>query len=46
MVELQTGQYVEMEYGGAATVKKVLGQGGQGIVYLVEFNNMYYALKW
>nr|MDE5754176.1 serine/threonine-protein kinase [Oscillospiraceae bacterium] len=46
MVELQIGQYVEMEYGGAAKVKKVLGQGGQGIVYLVEFNNMDYALKW
>ncbi|MBR7085524.1 MAG: serine/threonine protein kinase [Oscillospiraceae bacterium] len=46
MVELQIGQYVEMEYGGAAKVKKVLGQGGQGIVYLVDFNNMDYALKW
>ncbi len=46
MVELQIGQYVEMEYGGAAKVKKVLGQGGQGIVYLVEFNNADYALKW
>ena len=46
MVELQIGQYVEMEYGGAARVKKVLGQGGQGIVYLVDFNNMDYALKW
>ena len=46
MVELQIGQYVEMEYGGAAKVLKVLGSGGQGIVYLVEFNDMQYALKW
>ena len=35
-----------MEYGGAAKVLKVLGSGGQGIVYLVEFNDMQYALKW
>jgi len=46
MVELQIGQYVEMEYGGAAKVLKELGSGGQGIVYLVEFNDMQYALKW
>ncbi|MBQ8928131.1 MAG: serine/threonine protein kinase [Oscillospiraceae bacterium] len=46
MVELQIGQYIEMEYGGAARVLKVLGSGGQGIVYLVEFNGINYALKW
>ncbi len=46
MVELQIGQYIEMEYGGAAKVLQELGSGGQGIVYLVEFNDMKYALKW
>ncbi len=46
MVELKIGEQVEMEYGGAATVKKILGSGGQGIVYLVDFNGMDYALKW
>lgn len=46
MVELKIGEQVEMEYGGAATVKKILGSGGQGIVYLVDFNGIDYALKW
>lgn len=46
MVELNIGQQVEMEYGGSATVLKVLGSGGQGIVYLVNFNGEQYALKW
>lgn len=35
-----------MEYGGYAIVKKILGSGGQGIVYLVDFNGVDYALKW
>lgn len=46
MVELKIGQEVEMEYGGKAKVLKVIGSGGQGIVYLVEFNGMKWALKW
>ena len=46
MLELKVGQSVEIEYGGFARVIKVLGSGGQGIVYLVEFNNSHYALKW
>lgn len=46
MIELKIGEQVEMEYGGAATVKKILGSGGQGIVYLVDFNGIDYALKW
>ncbi|MDE6671835.1 MAG: protein kinase [Ruminococcus sp.] len=46
MVELKIGEQVEMEYGGYATVKKILGSGGQGIVYLVDFNGIDYALKW
>lgn len=46
MVELKVGQEVEMEFGGGAKVLKELGRGGQGIVYLVEFNGMRWALKW
>ncbi len=46
MLELKIGQSVEMEYGGSAKVLKVLGSGGQGIVYLVDFNGSSYALKW
>lgn len=46
MTELKIGQEVEMEYGGKAKVLKVIGSGGQGIVYLVEFNGMNWALKW
>lgn len=46
MIELKIGEQVEMEYGGSATVKKILGSGGQGIVYLVDFNGIDYALKW
>jgi len=46
MVELEIGQGVEMEYGGNANVLGVLGSGGQGIVYLVDFNGTKWALKW
>ncbi len=46
MTELKIGQEVEMEYGGTAKVIKVIGQGGQGIVYLVEYNGQKWALKW
>ena len=46
MVKLEIGQEVEMEFGGTAKVLKELGSGGQGIVYLVEFNGMKWALKW
>ena len=46
MVELAIGQEVEMEYGGKAQVLGVIGSGGQGIVYLVRYNGMKWALKW
>ncbi len=46
MIELKIGQEVEMEFGGYAKVLNVIGSGGQGIVYLVEFNGMNWALKW
>ncbi|HAG14575.1 MAG TPA: protein kinase [Ruminococcus sp.] len=46
MVELAIGQEVEMEYGGRAQVLGVIGSGGQGVVYLVRYNGMKWALKW
>lgn len=46
MAELKIGQEVEMEYGGSAKILKVIGSGGQGVVYLAEFNGMKWALKW
>ena len=46
MVELKIGQEVDMEFGGRAKVLSVIGSGGQGIVYLVEYNGMKWALKW
>ena len=46
MTELKIGQEVEMEYGGTAVVEKIIGSGGQGVVYLVEYNGMKWALKW
>lgn len=46
MIELKVGQDVEMEYGGSAKVISEIGRGGQGIVYLVKYNGMKWALKW
>lgn len=46
MVELKIGQEVDMEFGGKAKVLNVIGSGGQGTVYLVEYNGMKWALKW
>ncbi|MDE6776204.1 MAG: protein kinase [Ruminococcus sp.] len=46
MIELKIGQTVDMEFGGKAVVKSAIGSGGQGIVYLVEFNGTEWALKW
>ena len=46
MIELKINQMVDMEYGGQAKVLGVIGSGGQGTVYKVEFNGMTWALKW
>ena len=46
MIEFKPGQMIPMEYGGELKVISTLGRGGQGIVYLVEYNNLKYALKW
>lgn len=46
MSELSIGTAVTLAGGGSAKVKKELGRGGQGIVYLVNVNGEDKALKW
>lgn len=46
MSELKVGTQVKLRNGTSCKVKKELGRGGQGIVYLVEYNGKDYALKW
>lgn len=46
MSELSKGTKVKFTNGSSCTIKKELGRGGQGIVYLVDFNGNDYALKW
>lgn len=46
MSELSVGSQVKFLNGTSCKVKKELGRGGQGIVYLVDYNGKDYALKW
>lgn len=46
MSELHAGTRVQLSNGKSCTVKKELGRGGQGIVYLVDYDGKDYALKW
>lgn len=46
MAELSVGTQVKLRNGTSCKVKKELGRGGQGIVYLVDYNGKDYALKW
>lgn len=46
MSELSTGTVVRLKNGKTCRVKKELGRGGQGIVYLVDYGGKDYALKW
>lgn len=46
MSELNVGTQVKLRNGTSCKVKKELGRGGQGIVYLVDYNGKDYALKW
>lgn len=46
MIELKNNQRIPLEIGGSCTVKRELGRGGQGIVYLVDLNGKDMALKW
>ena len=46
MAELSTGTTIELTNGKSCKVVKELGRGGQGIVYLVQYDGGEYALKW
>ena len=46
MGELSIGQKVKLNNGATASIKKELGRGGQGIVYLVDVSGKEMALKW
>jgi len=46
MTELKTGSRIILENGDNITIEKELGQGGQGIVYLVDYRGKKMALKW
>ena len=43
---LQNGFRVKTLFGGTAKVEKYLAEGGQGAVYVVEYNGEKKALKW
>lgn len=46
MAELSVGTQVRLRNNTTCTIKKELGRGGQGIVYLVDYKGGEYALKW
>lgn len=46
MSELKQGAIVHLTNGATATVKSLLGEGGQGYVYLASVNGKDMALKW
>lgn len=46
MAELTLNSQVRLKNGKTCRVKKELGRGGEGIVYLVDYQGKDYALKW
>lgn len=47
MEELKHGENIQLEDGSSVIVEKLLGEGGQGAVYMVkDGNGNKYALKW
>ena len=46
MSQLRKGTTIRLSNGQAATIKDSLGDGGQGIVYLVNVDGQKKALKW
>ena len=45
-MELKPYMQVRLTNGKTCRIKKELGRGGQGVVYLVDYNGKDYALKW
>ena len=43
MKEFKQNEKIELKVGNSITVKRKLGEGGQGIVYLVEMNGKQYG---
>lgn len=46
MSEFCRGSRIPLDNGEIANIKEKLGEGGQGVVYLVDINGKDYALKW
>lgn len=46
MKEFVKGQKIKVASGGELTIIQKLGEGGQGVVYKVEYNGKELALKW
>ena len=46
MKEFSIGDTLNLKVGGIIKIKKKLGEGGQGTVYMVDLNGKDYALKW
>lgn len=46
MATLENGDVVRMRLGGTCQVCRKLGEGGQGVVYEVDYNGKKMALKW
>ena len=46
MAELKSGSFIEFANGDKTKILKEIGRGGQGIVYLSEFQGRQYAFKW
>ena len=46
MEDFKQNAKIPLKIGGQAIIKKKLGEGGQGAVYLVEYSGKQYALKW
>ena len=46
MKDLASGTSIKLTDGSSIKVKKELGRGGQGVVYLVDYNGKDMALKW
>ena len=46
MKQLSNGSVIHLKNGKTCKVKKELGRGGQGIVYLVDYGGTEHAMKW